>query len=123
MPSTGGTQPAAGEPPPVIVLGIGAVDAREVLIRQFVAQEGTGGGAETPVHRAVLDTTQAVWDLPGLSPADSAFAAYVRGLSFRALGNRAAAIDWLDRAVRIEPDGEVRGRYELARDAVRGTPR
>ncbi|CAN5816772.1 hypothetical protein BH23GEM11_BH23GEM11_15850 [soil metagenome] len=130
-PRTAAPEPVATADPPAprqpataaVALGIGATDARDVLFRQFEMQDVAEGSQGTNVHRAVLDTTQAVWNLPGLSPPDSALAAYIRGLSFRALGNRAEAVEWLDRAVRVEPDPGVRARYEQARDAARGTPR
>jgi hypothetical protein len=117
-------QPADPSPPEPagpaggVVLGVGASDARAVLIRQFRWQDDTGGDPGPTVHRAVRDTTQAVWRMPGLSAADSALAAHIMGLSLIALGDSLRGVDWLDEAVRVDP----LDRYILVRDAHRRSP-
>jgi hypothetical protein len=61
-----------------------------------------------------VDTTRAVWDLPGLSRADSAYAAYIRGQSLMALRDSTQAFQWMDRAVQLDP----RDAFVVARDAL-----
>lgn len=129
-PSGGAAPPATGTPapreaptrassPPVapgIALPGGAAGARDLLNRQFRLQDDLDGSPPPAVHRAVVDTTRAVWDLPGLSRADSAYAAYIRGQSLMALRDSTQAFQWMDQAVRLDP----RDAFVVARDALAG---
>lgn len=100
-------------------LAIPPDEARPLLIRQFGAQDDSDGPVSMAAHRAVRDTTLAVWALPGISRADSALAAHVLGISLVALGDRDEGLRWLDRAVQVEP----LQRYQAVRDALRRGPR
>ena len=127
-PSGGAAPPATGTTPPReasttasslpvapgIALPVGAAGARDLLNRQFRLQDDLDGSPPPAVHRAVVDTTRAVWDLPGLSRADSAYAAYIRGQSLMALRDSTQAFQWMDRAVRLDP----RDAFVVARDAL-----
>jgi eukaryotic-like serine/threonine-protein kinase len=109
--------PAPATPPPVasgVTLPVGAAGARDLLNRQFRLQDDLDGSPPASVHRAVVDTTRAVWDLPGLSRADSAYAAYIRGQSLMALRDSTQALQWMDRAVQLDP----RDAFVVARDAL-----
>ncbi len=123
----GGGGPRPTSPPPTGVtapgervrLAIPPGEARPLLIRQFGAQDDSDGPVSMAAHRAVRDTTLAVWALPGISRADSALAAHVLGISLVALGDRDEGLRWLDRAVQVEP----LQRYQAVRDAIRRGPR
>jgi eukaryotic-like serine/threonine-protein kinase len=128
--STASPTPAASTPDPTpagssataapgITLPVGPGEARPVLMRQFTLLDDTGGAPSTAVRRAARDTTQAVWAMPGLSSADSAFAAHVLGLSLISLGDSIRGVDWLDTAVRLDPL-EI---YVRVRDVHRRPPR
>jgi eukaryotic-like serine/threonine-protein kinase len=99
-----------------ITLSVGPTGARDLLNRQFRLQDDLDGSPGPAVHRAVVDTARAVWDLPGLSRADSAYAAYIRGQSLMALRDSTQALEWMDRAVRLDP----RDAFVVARDALAG---
>lgn len=123
-PPATGTAPAREAPttatptpaPSGITLPVGAAGARDLLNRQFRLQDDLDGSPPPGVHRAVVDTTRAVWDLPGLSRADSAYAAYIRGQSLMALRDSTQAFRWMDQAVRLDP----RDAFVVARDALAG---
>jgi serine/threonine protein phosphatase PrpC len=121
---TGGAPSSAATPPPSpatgaaagaagISLGIPPGQAHALLIRQFGAQDDTDGPVAPSVHRAVRDTTLAVWNLSGISRPDSALAAHILGISLVALGDRDEGLQWLDRAVQVQP----LERYSAVRDA------
>lgn len=125
-PSPGALPPPTGTPTEPSVAGatplrlaLPASEARALLVRQFGAQDDTDGPVSPAIHRAVRDTTFAVWNLPGLSTPDSALAAHVLGISLVALGQREEGLEWLDRAVQVEP----LERYAAVRDALRRSPR
>jgi eukaryotic-like serine/threonine-protein kinase len=105
--------------PTGVSLAVGPGDARPVLMRQFTLLDDTGGAPSPAVRRAARDTTQAVWAMPGISSADSAFAAHVLGLSLISLGDSTRGVDWLDTAVRLDPL-EI---YVRVRDVHRRPPR
>jgi hypothetical protein len=79
--------------------------ALNVLFDQEQALDPDGDGeytANPTVLRAVVDTTEQLWNLTGMSGPDRAMAAYVRGAVAIALGNRQDCIRWLDRAIELE---------------------
>ncbi len=98
--ATAGTPTAA---PSGIALPGGAPEARSILMRQFTLLDDTGGTPSAAVRRAARDTTQAVWQMAGISTADSALAAHVLGLSLISLGDSIRGVDWLDTAVDLDP--------------------
>ncbi len=106
-------------PPAGLILPGGVADARSILIRQFTLLDDTGGAPSALVRRAARDTTQAVWQMDGISTADSALAAHVLGLSLISLGDSVRGVDWLDAAVRLDPVEA----YVRVRDVHRRPPR
>jgi hypothetical protein len=55
---------------------------------------------------AVRDTAVAAWNHPAATRNQRAFAAYVAGQAFFALGETAQAVQWLERADALRPNYE-----------------
>jgi hypothetical protein len=96
--STSTSATVAGARPVSLTLAPGG--AREVLFRQFRLTEAVD---RPELLRAARDTTAAVWVHAGISRADSAMAAFIIGETFRVLGDNRGAIEWLSRAVALDP--------------------
>ncbi|HET7275694.1 MAG TPA: serine/threonine-protein kinase [Longimicrobiaceae bacterium] len=54
---------------------------------------------------SIRDTLEAVWNLDGVVKEDRAFAAYILGSTWFALGDRPRCATWIERALQLRPDG------------------
>jgi len=102
---SGGQTDPVDPPPQPRSMRLTVDSALNVLFDQEQALDPDGDGeytANPTVLRAVVDTTEQLWNLTGMSGPDRAMAAYVRGAVAIALGNRQDCIRWLDRAIELE---------------------
>ncbi len=93
------TEPYSGPQSPEIQLPADA--PRDILRRQLVAQSPDGDPPAT--LRAMRDTAMAVWSRGDLNRPDSALAAYLLGSVLIPLGDSLQGVDWLEEAVRLDP--------------------
>jgi serine/threonine protein kinase len=93
-------------PPPVVQPTAARVDpgaANDILFRQLDAL-----GEPDPSRarlNAIGDTAEIIWGQADVPGNDRAFAAYVAGTVRLALGDAAGCVRWLERALRLRPDG------------------
>lgn len=90
-------------------------DVNDLLFRQLDALDVPG--ASRSVLRAAQDTARAVWAMPGVPAADRALAAYVLASVHFELGEPAACVEWIDRALAIRPNDRS---YTNLRESCRG---
>lgn len=83
-------------------LRIALADVNDLLFRQLDALDAPG--VSRSALRASSDTALAVWGLPGVGAADRALAAYVLASVHLELGEPAACVEWIERALSIRPD-------------------
>lgn len=91
--------------------GIAPEEVEATLMRQFdaLAPPVPGPGR----LRAIEDTGRAVWSMEGAADDRRAFAAHIVGVAHLGRGDTLDACPWLERAVRLDPDGEgFRARLE-----------
>jgi hypothetical protein len=102
---SGGQTDPVDPPPQPRSMRLTVDSALNVLFDQEQALDPDGDGeytANPTVLRAVVDTTEQLWSLMGMSGPDRAMAAYVRGAVAIALGNKQDCLRWLDRAIELE---------------------
>jgi len=105
------TEPAPPRPDPALV----ARQDSLALWRQFERLDALDLPESTLT--AIIDTARAVYGRPAAPASLRAFAAYIAGLASVELGDVAACAAWLERAVRLRPDGPG---YQEQLDACRG---
>jgi serine/threonine protein kinase len=104
------SRPVVVEPPPTVVdvprPAVRRVDpavANDILFRQLDAL----GPPEPPRSRlqAIVDTAEIVWSQSDVATNDRALAAYIAGTARLTLGDARGCVTWLERALRLRPDG------------------
>lgn len=94
------------EPPPVVQPTAARVNpgaANDILFRQLDAL-GEPNPSRTRLN-AIGDTAEIIWGQADVSGNDRAFAAYVAGSVRLGLGDATGCVRWLERALRLRPDG------------------
>jgi hypothetical protein len=103
-----------GEPPPPGP-GTDRLTAAEVegaLRRQFDALV-LGPAPGSSRLAAIEDTGRAVWTMDRVDDEQRAWAAHIIGVARLERGDTTGAVPWLERAVRLDPDGQgYRGQLE-----------